>query len=82
MESMFEKKLRRLSRPPVLTDFLGEGDFADAMPPARLAEYQRRAVRAIVARAYESSPFYRRKMEGAGVKPAAVQAEKGTIGHP
>lgn len=73
MESMFEKKLRRLSRPPVLTDFLGEGDFADAMPPARLAEYQRRAVRAIVARAYESSPFYRRKMEGAGVEPAAVE---------
>ncbi|MGE5529878.1 MAG: phenylacetate--CoA ligase family protein [Patescibacteria group bacterium] len=73
MESRFEKMLHGLGRPVFLADFLGEGDFVDSMPASRLVEYQDRALRAIVARAYEKSPFYRRKMDDAGVTPQAIE---------
>ena len=73
MESRFEKKLNRLSRPSFLAGFFGEGDFIDGMPETRLDEYQSEAVRAVVARAYEKSPFYRRKMDDAGVTPDEIE---------
>lgn len=74
MESRFEKMLNQLARPSFLTGFLGEGDFVDSMSEERLAEYQREALRSIVTQAYERSPFYRRKMDDAGVTPDEVRS--------
>lgn len=49
------------------------GEFADSMPPGRLAEFQRESVGEVVSRAYERSLFYREKMDRAGVAPDDVR---------
>ena len=69
MRFSFEERLRTLRTPPVISNyFSGEGQ-ADFMPPETLARYQLEALRAVVHRAYDHSPFYREKMTRAGVSP-------------
>jgi phenylacetate-CoA ligase len=69
MRFSFEERLRTLRTPPVISNyFSGEGQ-ADIMPPATLARYQFEALKAVVKRAYDHSPFYKEKMTRAGVSP-------------
>ncbi|QRK10778.1 AMP-binding protein [Archangium violaceum] len=74
MRSSFEKRLRNLQTPPVISRyFSGEGQ-ADCMPPETLAWYQREALEAVVRRAYDHSSFYREKMDRAGVSPKDIES--------
>ncbi len=45
----------------------------ETAPRERLRQLQARRLREQVAHAYHASPFYRRKLDAAGVKPAQVQ---------
>ncbi|NMO15934.1 AMP-binding protein [Pyxidicoccus fallax] len=73
MRFSFEKRLRALQSPPVISRYFSGEGHADTMPPARLARYQLEALKAIVQRAYDQSPFYREKMTGAGVSPGDLE---------
>lgn len=59
--------------PPVISRYFSEEGQADTMPPAQLASYQLEALKAVVQRAYEHSPFYREKMTQAGVSPGDLE---------
>jgi phenylacetate-CoA ligase len=73
MRFSFEERLRTLQAPPVISRyFSGEGQ-ADTLPPAQLARYQLEALKAVVQRAYDHSPFYREKMTRAGVSPGDLE---------
>ncbi len=74
MSSRFEKKLRKVARPPVLENyFFIEDEFPENMSPIKLREFQRESLEAIIRRAYENSPFYQRKLTEARVSPGDFQ---------
>lgn len=74
MNSLFEKKLQSLRKPAIIDKYFSGSEFPDGgMPPATLAEFQRDSIREIVRRAYERSPFYREKMDSAGVTPEDIR---------
>ncbi|MDC0709443.1 AMP-binding protein [Stigmatella sp. ncwal1] len=73
MGTLFEAKLRALKTPPVISRYFSEGAPPDHMPAEKLARYQLESLKAIVKRAYEQSPFYRNKMDGAGINPSGIE---------
>jgi phenylacetate-CoA ligase len=74
MSSRFEKRLRKIARPPVLQRyFVDEGEFPENMPPNKLQEFQRKSLHDIIERAYHGSSFYRDKLTEAGVTPEDFQ---------
>ncbi|MCL6477402.1 MAG: AMP-binding protein [Peptococcaceae bacterium] len=68
----FEKRIRNETLPPFIARYFSETVCPYQMPPARLAEFQKEALQEVVIRAYENSPFYRRKMTRAGVRPQDI----------
>ena len=72
MNSLFEKSLRRFSKPAVLKKYFSSLEDADQMPSTEMTMYQKEALKAIVNKAFESSPFYQRKMKKAGVTPHMI----------
>lgn len=54
----------------------------DRMPLAKVEAFADEAVRELVAHVYENSPFYRRKMDQAGITPEMVQDVKGLAHFP
>ncbi len=86
MNWLYEKKMERLIKPPVLEKYYKEENFPDDLSLAGLAEFdadnmstdqmaafQKQAVQDIVRYAYDNSPFYRKKMEEAGITPDVIQ---------
>lgn len=73
MNSLFEKSLRRFSKPIVLKKYFSGIEDADRMLPDVLASYQNEAVKAVVNRAFKRSPLYQRKMKQAGVTPRVIK---------
>jgi len=71
MNSLFEK-LQALKLPPVVSRHLSGAAQPDDMTPGALERYQTDSLRAVVQRAHERSPFYRAKMDRAGVGPADI----------
>jgi phenylacetate-CoA ligase len=73
MNSLFEKSLRRFSKPPILEKYFSGPEDADMMSPDILESYQEEAVKTIVTTAFEHSPFYRQKMQKSAVKPQDIK---------
>lgn len=72
MASAEEKSQRR--RPPLFVKYFGtKGVTVEDYSVESLREFQDEAVRQLVARAYSKNPFYRQKMQSAGVRPKDVQ---------
>lgn len=69
MHSLFIKIINEVTIPPVLTRYFSGPEFPDEMPPATIAAYQKEALREVVNRAYQYSPYYQQKMRQAGVTP-------------
>lgn len=72
MTSDFEKRIGEETLPSVIRRYFSQSLFPDHMDATRLTEFQNDALREVVARAYENSPFYRQKMIKAGVKPQDI----------
>jgi phenylacetate-CoA ligase len=72
LTSDFEKRLEEETLSSVIRRYFSQTLFPDHMDSARLAEFQKEALREAVTRAYENSPFYRQKMTEAGVKPQDI----------
>lgn len=68
----FEKRIRTSTLPPFIADYFSETVCPYQMHPAKLAEFQKEALQEVITRAYENSPFYRRKMIQAGVEPGDI----------
>jgi len=74
MNSLFEKKILSVVKPPILAKYFSSDTiFPDRMQVETLLEYQSESIREIVRLAYEKSPFYKAKMEQAGVHPDEIQ---------
>lgn len=74
MASRFEKRLRAASLPDVISRYFSNSVFVDALPQATLTAFQIEALQEVVKRAYENSPFYKRKMSQAGISPRDITA--------
>ncbi|MDK2824329.1 MAG: hypothetical protein PWQ67_1127 [Clostridia bacterium] len=70
MASKYEKRIKGARPLPFLTRYLTGP--ADSLSPARIAEYQKAALREVVTRAYKNSSFYQEKMNKAGIKPQDI----------
>lgn len=57
----------------VISRYASELKQADRMQPETLKDYQSAALRAVAARAQEASPFYREKLERAGIRPGSLR---------
>jgi phenylacetate-CoA ligase len=73
MNSLFEKSLRRFSKPPVLKKYFSGSEDADQMAPDILALYQKEAAKSLITNAFKHSPFYQRKMKEAFVTPRDIK---------
>lgn len=72
MSSMFSQKWRAPRPHPVVERHFEGVESADRLSPDALARYRAESLRAIVARAYDGSAFYRARMDHAGVTPADI----------
>ncbi|MFZ5644233.1 MAG: phenylacetate--CoA ligase family protein [Bacillota bacterium] len=72
MEFLFEKRLRRTERVPLLTRYSEPKE--DEPTLATLTEFQKEAMQEMVRRAYSKNTFYRQKMDLAGVKPQDIKS--------
>lgn len=72
MTSDFEKRIEEETLPSVIRRYFSQSLFPDHMDATRLTQFQNEALREVVTRAYENSPFYRQKMTKAGVKPQDI----------
>lgn len=73
MNSLFERKLHSLVKPAVLRKYFDEGEKADSFAPDKMASFHEEAIREIVNVAYTRTPFYREKMDRAGIDPGDVK---------
>lgn len=73
MNSLFEKKLERVRQRPILRKYFDGPEFADNMSLFKLAEFHKESLQEIVSLAYERSPFYREKLNQAGVTPGDIK---------
>jgi Coenzyme F390 synthetase len=72
MASIEEKSQRR--RPPLFVKYFGQkGVTVEDYSIESLQLFQNEAVRQLVARAYARNPFYRQKMQSAGLRPKDIQ---------
>lgn len=74
MNSLFEKKLQRVAQRPLLQKYFTGPEFADNMPPSKMAAFHDESIKELTALVYERSPFYRAKMDGAGILPADIKS--------
>lgn len=75
MNSLFEKKILSINKPPVLAKYFSSDTlFPDGMPLRMLQEYQDESIREVVSLVYEKNRFYREKMQRAGVTPDDIQS--------
>ncbi|MHB1043900.1 MAG: phenylacetate--CoA ligase family protein [Eubacteriales bacterium] len=73
IETLFEKKIKKLVKPAVLDKYFSEDAFPDNMAWVKVAEFQKEALKEIVRAAYEHSPFYRERLTRAGIVPEDVR---------
>lgn len=74
MNSLYEKKFLGSVKPaPLVKYFSSDKEFPDGMPVEKLIQFQTESIREIVSRAYEHSPFYRERMDQAGINPEDIQ---------
>jgi len=69
MTSSFEKRIQEATFPSTITEYFPDLIKPEEMPLPRVAEFQRDALHEVLSRAFEKSPFYRKKMINAGVAP-------------
>ncbi|MCG8402523.1 MAG: AMP-binding protein [Firmicutes bacterium] len=72
MSSLFEKRVWGLIKPAPLCKYFSGPEPAQpdrGLTPAELGAFQDESVREVVLRTYQNSPFYREKMDLAGVAP-------------
>ncbi|TGE32126.1 AMP-binding protein [Desulfosporosinus sp. Sb-LF] len=74
MTSRFEKLIQEASFPPLVARYFSQRVSPDLMSSSRIAKFQEEAIKEVISRAYENSPFYQRKMTEANVKPANIQS--------
>jgi phenylacetate-CoA ligase len=87
MSWLYEEKIKRYPKPAILEKYYdrsgmteasslaGRPEFrADSMPVREIARYQDEAVRELIGHIYVHSPFYRAKMDAAGVKPDEINS--------
>jgi Coenzyme F390 synthetase len=75
MTSRFEKLIQEADFPPLVARYFSKKMVSpDLMSPARIARFQEEAVKAVLSRAYEKSPFYHRKMTEAKIMPQDVKS--------
>ncbi len=85
MKWLYEEKTSRHSKPAVLDKYFVRRDISpdisltarsefepDSMSADEIASYQRDAIQELVRHTYANSPFYRQKMDSAGVKPEEI----------
>ncbi len=73
MPSFFDE-LRKMVKSPLLEKYFEPDSTVETMPLERLQAFQLEALKTVVTRAYRRSPFYRGKMEAAGVQPEDIKA--------
>lgn len=73
MTSRFEQRLRAAALPSFVHRYLSGPVSPDMMPPESISAYQMEALREVLARAYQGSPFYQRKLTAAGLQPEEVK---------
>ncbi|TFB21364.1 phenylacetate--CoA ligase family protein [Filobacillus milosensis] len=77
MNSLFEKKLRSISKPePLVKYFSSDTEFPDIMPIQKIEEFQKESLIEITNRAYKHCDFYQKKMDQLGVKPENIKELK------
>lgn len=74
MTSRFEKLINEASFPPLVARYFSQRISPDLMPSSRIAKFQEEAIKEVISRAYENSPFYHRKMTEAMVKPEDIKS--------
>ena len=73
MKINLKKIINDMGKPGLAGKYFTVPNFPDSMPLGRLAEFQRESLMEVVKRAYDHSPFYRGKMDRAGVKPDHIK---------
>ncbi|RPF53430.1 phenylacetate--CoA ligase family protein [Aquisalibacillus elongatus] len=77
MNSLFEKRLKRISKPePLIKYFSSDTEFPDGMPLEKLEAFQEESLIEITKRAYDHCEFYRNKMDQLQVSPEDIQELK------
>lgn len=72
--SLFEKRLKRISKPkPLEKYFSSDTIFPDNMPINQLKEFQQESLIEITKHAYQNCQFYKDKMDKAGVNPSDIK---------
>ncbi|XXT22659.1 AMP-binding protein [Sorangium sp. So ce429] len=79
MSSILEQRLSSLILPAAVSRHLSGEQHADSLSPDTLARYCDESLAAIVRRAYEKSPFYRAKMDEAGISPEGIQGKSDLV---
>ncbi|MDP4161299.1 MAG: AMP-binding protein [Bacillota bacterium] len=74
MTSRFEKLIQEASFPPLVERYFSKQVSPELMSPSRMAKFQEEAVKEVISRAYENSPFYHKKMVEAGVAPQDIKS--------
>ena len=74
MTSKFEERIKGAQKSPLLARYFSGPDFPDEMPPSKVMSFQQEALKEVVARAYNNSPFYGKKMADAGVNPQDINS--------
>ncbi|MCY0989612.1 AMP-binding protein [Nannocystis sp. ILAH1] len=73
MHSSFSHNFPTIEAPDAIHRHLSGSKDVDSLSADEMVSYQTESLTAIVRRAYDKSPFYRAKMEQAGVGPREVQ---------
>ncbi|MBO1512158.1 phenylacetate--CoA ligase family protein [Metabacillus bambusae] len=73
MSSLFEKKLKNVSMPIIITSFFDGTLHPDKMSAEQIEQYHLESLKQIVQKAYEKNDFYREKLDEVDVKPTDIQ---------
>jgi len=76
MASRFEKHIQEASFPPFVARTFSKAITPDQMSRSRIEAYQEEAIKEVISRAYENSPYYHDKFTQAGVKPQDITCLK------
>lgn len=71
--SHFVERIMNLPETPVIAKYCSGPEFHDGMSPETIGAYHQEALSAIVARAYDKSPFYREKLQAANILPQDIK---------
>ncbi|MEL1133951.1 AMP-binding protein [Desulfitobacterium sp. THU1] len=73
MTSRFERLIQEASFPPFAERTFSKAITPDQMSRSRIQTYQEEAIKEVISRAYQNSPFYQDKLTQAGVQPEDIQ---------